>query len=415
MNKTERSWVLYDVANSAFVLIMITVVMPIFFKEFASAGLSMEKSTALWGYSNSGAALIIGILAPYLGTLADMSGKKKNFFTFFLFSGITATLLLMSVWKGAWTLCLGLFIAGRISWAGANIFYDSYLVDITEESRRDRISSYGFAFGYIGSVIPFLMVIGLLLAAGDRLNEGNGIYYKAGFFITALWWMVFSIPMIKNVKSRKVPDTAGHGESNSMRKFYGELKSVLKNRKVLTFLGAYFLYIDGVDTIISMAATYGLDSGLDKITLISAILAIQILAFPFALLYGKMTDYFSTKKIITAGIAVYIVITGLAYFLPSFETLQEKQLIFWILSVLVATSMGGIQALSRSYFSKIIPQEKSAEYFGIYNIFGKFAAILGPFLMGAAIQITGESRFGVVPIFILFISGAYLLSKCERD
>jgi len=413
MNRQEKSWILYDVANSAFVLVMITAVMPIFFKEFASAGLKPERSTALWGYSNSLAALIIGLAAPYLGTVADSRGFKKKFFTIFLITGIILTLLLTGVEKNNWFTCLLIFAGARICWAGANIFYDSFLVDICEENRRDKISSFGFAFGYIGSVIPFLAVIGILLGGGDRINEGNGIYYKAGFIITALWWAAFSIPALKNLHEREY---SGRTEkTGTFRKFMKELGAVRKNRKVLLFLGAYFLYIDGVDTIISMAGAYGLDSGLDKVTLISAILAIQILAFPFAILFGKLSEYFKTKNVIISGIGVYLIISVLAFFLPEFESPAEKRTVFWIISVLVATSMGGIQALSRSYYSKIIPPEKSSEYFGIYNIFGKFAAIMGPFLMALTIEITGHSRNGVIPIIGLFLCGAILLNISDRE
>ncbi|HPS87054.1 MAG TPA: MFS transporter [Spirochaetota bacterium] len=412
MKKEEISWILYDVANSAFVLIIVTMIMPIFFKEYAAAGLSGSESTALWGYANSAAALVIALASPIMGTLADYEGNKmKMFFPFFV-TGIISTLLLVFVGQGGWISCLIIFMAAKIAWSGTLVFYDAFLVDITDEHNMDKVSSRGYGWGYIGSVIPFVIVILLILSAKD--TPGQYTYFKIGFVITALWWMVFSIPMIKNVKQKYFIPHDLSPVKNSFRRMISGIKEIKKFKQIYLFLIAYFFYIDGVDTIISMAVAYGIDAGLGTVLLIGAILMIQVLAFPFSIVYGKLSEIFSAGTMIQAGIIVYVVITVISFFLPVIESENSKKIVFYLLSFLVATSMGGIQALSRSYFGKIIPPERSAEFFGLYNIFGKFAAIMGPFLMGAATDISGNSRYGILCIILLFAAGWILFRKAER-
>lgn len=409
MTREEKSWILYDVANSAFVLILITAIMPIFFKEFAADGLSNSRSTALWGYSNSAAALIVALLAPVLGALADYEGKKIIFFRFFLVTGIIATFSILFVTRGNWVFCIVVFIIARLAWSGANIFYDSFLTDVTTDERMDLISARGYAWGYIGSVVPFVAVIGIILHGGT--SQVSPIHYKIGFAITALWWFFFSIPMLKRVKQKNFIPAEEKPFTQSMKRLWSNISSWRENRNIYLFLLAYFLYIDGVDTVITMAAAYGIDSGLGTITLISAILLIQILAFPCALIYGRLAVKFSAKFMITAGIGVYTIITFIAFFLPGIQSQSSKIIVFFALSVLVASSMGGIQALSRSFYGKIIPPERSAEFFGMYNIFGKFAAIMGPLMMAVTTDLTGSSKYGILCILFLFISGGFLLQK----
>ncbi|HNX24424.1 MAG TPA: MFS transporter [Spirochaetota bacterium] len=412
MKKEEISWILYDVANSAFVLIIVTMIMPIFFKEYAAAGLSGSESTALWGYANSAAALVIALASPIMGTLADYEGNKmKMFFPFFV-TGIISTLLLVFVGQGGWISCLIIFMAAKIAWSGTLVFYDAFLVDITDEHNMDKVSSRGYGWGYIGSVIPFVIVILLILSAKD--TPGQYTYFKIGFVITALWWLVFSIPMIKNVKQKYFIPHDLSPVKNSFRRMISGIKEIKKFKQIYLFLIAYFFYIDGVDTIISMAVAYGIDAGLGTVLLIGAILMIQVLAFPFSIVYGKLSEIFSAGTMIQAGIIVYVIITVISFFLPVIESENSKKIVFYLLSFLVATSMGGIQALSRSYFGKIIPPERSAEFFGLYNIFGKFAAIMGPFLMGAATDISGNSRYGILCIILLFAAGWILFRKAER-
>ncbi len=413
MTREERSWVLYDVGNSAFVLVMVTAIMPIFFKDFAAAGMSGVESTAGWGFANSTASLILAILAPVLGAMADYKDRKKSFFLFFFYIGIAFTVLLVFVGKGQWLLCLILFVVARVGWAGANIFYDAFLPDVTSRERMDLISARGYGYGYIGSVIPFLIIIGLLLGSG----MANGLPVgptRAGFLIVALWWLVLSLPAIKNLRQVHYLPADSAPVHQSFLRLWRTFKEIRRYKQAFLFLAAYFFYIDGVDTIISMSTAYGRDLGFGVSLLIIVLLVIQIVAFPFALLFGRLAGRTSTRRMIFVGIGVYCVATLAAFLLPVIDDMFVKTLAFWVIAILVASSMGGIQALSRSYFCRLIPPEKSAEFFGFYNVFGKFAAITGPFLMAVVGRLTGETRWGVLSILVLFVVGAFLLSWVEE-
>jgi MFS transporter, UMF1 family len=412
--KEERSYILYDVGNSAFVLVMVTAIMPIYFKDVAASHLPGALSTAYWGFANSTASLILALLAPILGALADYRQKKKLFFLIFLGVGISFNLSLSLVGQGQWILCLLFFIPARVGWAGANIFYDAFLVDVTSRQRMDLVSARGYAYGYIGSVIPFLVVIGLLLSAG----LAQGLPQKEtqiGFIIVAVWWLVLSIPAMKNLQQRHYLPSPLSPVKDSFARLYHTLRDIRRHKQVFLFLAAYFFYIDGVGTIISMSTAYGRDLGFGVGLLITVLLFIQIVAFPFALLFGRLAQVFGTRTMLLAGIVVYFLVTLLAFFLPSFENVALQTAIFWGIAFLVASAMGGIQALSRSYFSKLIPPEKSAEFFGFYNVFGKFAAISGPALMGLVGGLTGHTKWGVLSIAILFIIGGLILMKVEED
>ena len=415
--KEERSWILYDVANSAFVLVVVTAVMPIFFKEYAALGQPGNVSTANWAFANSLASLVLACSAPLLGTIADGEGLKKKFFVAFLLLGLGATFLLPTVQAGAWLFCLAVYVMARIGFAGANIFYDAFLPDITEKKRMDWVSANGYAWGYIGSVIPFLVVMGLIFY-GMRKTGSTAIppdMAKAGFVVVGLWWLFVSLPMIKNVKQTHYVKLGGRPVIESFSRLINTFREIRKYRQAFMFLLAYFFYIDGVDTIITMATAYGVEIGLDATMLILAILMIQIVAFPCALLYGKYAARFKARAMLFGGIAVYALITLIAFFLPVIPSLEMKTKIFWLLAFLIATSMGGIQALSRSYFGKLIPAERSAEFFGFYNIFGRFAAITGPLLVGVIGRLTGETRFGLLGLFILFLAGGFFLAKVGED
>ena len=411
----ERSWMLYDAANSAFVLVMITTVMPIFFKDIAAKGMDSAIATANWGYANSAASLIIAFLAPVLGVFADMEGNKKKFFSVFFLTGLGFTLLLTLVSQGDWIWCLVLFVIARVGWAGANLFYDSFLVDVTEHNRMDRVSTFGYGWGYIGSVAPFIIVMALIfLGRQPEQDSIPELHTKTGFFVVALWWMVFTLPLLKNVQQNYYAAKAINPVKTGFRRLLTTFREIRQYRPVFLFLLAYFFYIDGVSTIITMATAYGRDAGLGLTMLILAILMIQVVAFPFALLFGRLADRYSAKIMLYAGIGIYTCITLIAFYLPVLPSEKMKIITFWILAFLVATSQGGIQALSRSYLGKLIPREKSAEFFGFYNIFGKFAAILGPTLMGTIGAATGHSRWGILSIVGLFIIGAFLLASVQE-
>jgi UMF1 family MFS transporter len=418
LTKEELSWMLYDVGNSAFVLVMVTAIMPIFFKDFAAKGLPGAISTANWGFANSAASLFLAVIAPVLGVMADYKGYKIRFFAGFMVLGLGFTLSLTLIQEGQWLPCLLLFVMARVGWAGANIFYDAFIVDVTapslDVSRMDRVSAAGYAFGYIGSVVPFLVIIGLILtASGDAYPSTPVLQSKIGFVIVTVWWLAFALPMLKNVKQKYAAPASMAPVKAAFSRLWRTFADIRRHRQAFYFLVAYFFYIDGVDTIISMSTAYGRDLGFSVTLLIIVILFIQIIAFPFALLYGRLAGRFSAKTMLMAGIGVYCVITLMAFLLPEIPDIKIKTAFFWVIAFLVGSSMGGIQALSRSFFGRLIPAENSAEFFGFYNVFGKFAAIAGPFLMGVVGSLTGHSRWGVLSILILFIAGAGLLSKVD--
>ena len=404
MTASERSWAFYDWANSAYTLIVVTAILPLYFKSSATqAGIDAATSTAYWGYANSFSTLIVSILAPILGTIADFKGFKKRFFIIFATLGVIFTLMLAVVPSDQWLVILICFIVTSIGFTGANIFYDSFLVDVTTEERMDRISANGYALGYVGSIIPFIISIALIMTAQlNILPLSVTIASQIAFVITALWWGFFTIPMLKNVEQRYYVERVPNPVSTSFKKLYSTFKNIKAYKPLFIFLIAYFFYIDGVHTVINMSTAFGSDLGISSTTLLIILFMTQVVAAPFTVLFGKLGGKYSEKTMIIVGIFVYIIVCFYAYFLDS-------ALDFWILAMLVGTSQGGIQAMSRSYFAKLVPKESSNEFFGFYSIFGKFAAIIGPLLVGVTAQYTGNTNSGVFSLVILFIIGAIIL------
>lgn len=405
MTREEKSWILQDFGNSAYSITITTAILPLFFKGVAASHLSDATSTAYWGYANSIATLLIALLAPLLGTIADFKGVKKKLFTTFTMIAIISSALLSTVGEGQWIYALIIYIITAVAFNGSNIYYDSFLTDVTSNERMDDISSRGFGFGYIGGTIPFIISLMVILNA-EKIGITTTLATQFAFIITAVWWFIFTIPMMKNVKQKYYIEGKPSKVKESFIALRHTAEEIVKNKMVLYFMIAYFFYIDGVHTVITMATAYGVDVGVDSDRLLIILVAIQIVAFPFAILYGWLSKRFGARNMIMTGIITYTIISIYGFFL-------KTELDFWILAMMVASAQGGIQALSRSYFGKIIPKNKSAEYFSIFNIFGKVSSIFGPLLMGLVGSLTGETRYGILSLIILFILGGFFFMKVK--
>ena len=404
VTKKERSWILYDWANSAYSMTVTSAILPIYFTSMVTAsGLTEDMATSYWGYTNSLASIVVALLSPALGSLADHMGMKKKLFTLFSFLGIFFTGALAIIPFGQWVPLMITYILTVLGFSLGNVFYDSFLTDVTTEDRMDNISSMGFAFGYIGSTIPFIICMAIVVLAQQGMIPITVVTAsKISFVITAIWWFAFTLPMLKNVEQEHGVVGEKYSVADSFKNLKHSFLKIKENKKAFWFLIAYFFYIDGVDTIIKMAASFGTALGLSSTVLLLVLLFTQFVAFPFAILYGRLADKYGARKMIYVGVFIYTIIVIFAYFIRS-------AMDFWILAFLVGTSQGGIQAISRSYFAKLVPKENSNEYFGFYNIFGKFAAIMGPFLVGFITQITGDVKNGVLSLIVLFILGMIFL------
>ena len=399
--KEEKSWIFYDWANSAFSAIVAAIILPLFFKEIARmGGLADIDATAYWGYATSSGTLICAVLAPFFGTLGDFRGLKKKLFTAFMLLGVVSTLLLAAT--DNWKLLLLFYILGTLGFNGSCIYYDGFLHDVTTEERMDRVSTMGYGLGYIGgSTIPLVVSL-LIIQFGDRIGISSLLATKLSFVLTAVWWLIFTIPMLKNVRQKHGIAPEKHIVSQTLRSMAQTGKRILANRSVFFFLIAYFFYIDGVGTIIHMATVFGDSCGLGSMDMMVILLIVQIVAFPFAILYGKLAGKFGAHRMILVGIATYIVVCAVGY------NLQEMS-DFLILAVLVGTAQGGIQALSRSFYGRIVPAETANEFFGFFDVFGKFSAVIGPALFGIVAQLTGVTHYGALAVMGMFILGGAIM------
>ena len=523
--KAEKSWILYDWANSVYATNMMAAIFPIYY-----AGVAGDAGDKWWGIGVSAASLIVAVLAPFLGAFGDFRGMKKKLLIAFLILGVSFTAV--TAFTGSWQLMLVGYVLSHIGFSGANVFYDSFLTDVTTNDRMDRVSSWGYAMGYLGgSTIPFVLSIVLLL-----LTDFSIPAVKASILLTCVWWAVFSIPLLKNVHQKhyvETPPAQLIGEAN--RNLWKTMKEIALNRGLLLFIIAYFFYIDGVNTIISLATSYGATLGLGSTGMILALLVTQLVAVPFSILFSRLANRFGSITMIIAAIAVYFVICGVGFFmghhiepyqleltglvdevLPeeeirsygyskhdtqqleqlardfreagrdamaetdwpaavyaaneeggasgalgaitekltdpqgkyTFQSPEARQtavqaadrlkaavlafaadggkqdayhgalafstLLFWMMAVLVGMVQGGIQALSRSYFGKLIPPERSNEFFGFFDIFGKFAAVIGPFLYSFFYMLTGRASVGILSLMMLFLIGGCILVAGRR-
>ncbi len=396
-SKKELSWILYDCGNSAYSVAITTALFPVYFQMIGGSGMNL-------GYYNSFASIIIAVISPVLGTIADFRGMKKKLFNLFSLIAIFSTFLLSISHSISLTALMAFFIISNVTFAASNIFYDSFLVDVCVDERMDKVSTSGFAYGYIASVIPFVFSLVIILLFGMK----NTLGYQIGFIITSIWWFLFTVPMYKNIDQIYGVAPSKRPFRESFLTIFTTLKDIKKHKIVAVFLFSYFLYIDGVDTIIKMVVPYAqsvLDAKkFDTIMLLAILVYVQIVAFPFAIIYGKLAGKFGTKRMISIGIFTYMICVIFAYFMSSL-------LHVFILSTFIASAQGGIQALSRSYFAKIIPKENSNEFFGFYNIFGKFAAIIGPLIMSVITTITNNPRYSILGIIPLFVIGYLVMLK----
>jgi UMF1 family MFS transporter len=408
-NKQTVSWALFDWGNSAFATTVMVVFFPVFFKQYWSSDVSATESTAWLAFANGGASFVLAVLAPLLGTIGDRGGARLKFLFGFTLLGVVATAGLAFVHQGEWQLAAILFALGSIGFWGGIIFYDSLLIDVAPRDKLDTVSGFGYSVGYLGG--------GVLLAINIWMTQKPEFFglanateaVKASFVTVAVWWALFAIPIFMNVREHSAPSARkGPALRESLIELAKTIREVRRYRAVVFFLLSYWMYIDGVNTIQKMAVDYGLAIGLPSSSLVMAILMVQFIGFPAALLFGWIGQRISAIVGIFICIAVY---AGVTVYATVLNTATE----FFIMAAATGCVQGGIQALSRSYYGSIIPAERSGEFFGFYNMMSKFAAVLGPFLMGATALLTGDSRTAILSIVVLFIGGAAMLVVAARN
>lgn len=409
MTKQETSWILYDWANSVYATIMLAAVVPIYFSTIAqNAG---QAGDYWWSIATSVAMIIVAVCAPFIGAVADYRGYKKKLFVAFLIIGLVFTGF--AGITDNWVLLLMGYGISHIGFAGSNLIYDSFLTDVTTHERMDKVSAYGYALGYIGgSTIPFLISIGLI-RFGDKIGLTGTMPVKISIWITVLWWLVFSIPFLKNIhQTHGIEKPDNHIIKETFRNTVNTAKKIVQNKGMLFFILAYFFYIDGVGTVITMSTAYGATLGLDTTGMILALLVTQLVAFPCSIWFSHLSKRFGSLNMLITSISIYLLICVVGFFMgfgleESWFGVKNALVLFWVLAIMVGTVQGGIQALSRSYFGKLVPPENSGEFFGFFDIFGKFAAVMGPALYGFMKLVTGRSSLSILSLIVLF--GAALL------
>lgn len=402
LTKQEKSWIAYDVGNSAFVMLS-TALIPVYFASLAEPGSSVVVA---WGYAETVASLILALLMPFLGSLADLQHNKKRFLIGSVGTGAVACAAL-GIPQHALAFLI-VYVVASVMLNGSMVFYDAFLVDATTEENYDRVSSHGYAWGYIGSCIPFVACLAIVLF-GENVGISMGTGMQIAFVITATWWVAFTVPLVRNVHQTHFKPRTEHIFRDTVRGLVATLGKIARDRRLLMYMLAYFFYIDGVHTIIKMSTSYGTELGIDSTQLVLALLVTQFVAFPSAILYGRLSSRVGTRTMLLTAVAAYLGITLFAAFF------LRSAVEFWILAVCVGLFQGGIQALSRSEFGKLIPKEHANEYYGFFDIFGKYAAVMGTFLVSVTTQLTGNASIGVLALALLFIVGFVLLWKMPQE
>lgn len=402
--KLERNWVMYDVGNSALVLLNTSIV-PIYFNAI-NTGASAAELVSAWANAQTVASLVVALLMPVLGSLADYAGNKIKFFIGFFLTGLVLCFA-QAIPMGALPFLVA-YVVCTIGLNSSMTFYDAMLTDVTTDERMDMVSSSGYAWGYVGSTIPFIVCLALIFGGPALLGLDTMLCTRLSFVITGAWWLAFTVPLIRTYrqrfgKERGEGETLGKICANTFSGLAKTMRSIAKDRTLIVYMLAFFFYIDGVHTVISMATSYGAALGIDSTQLVLALLVTQFVAFPSAIAYGKLAGRFGTLRMIIAAVVAYCGIVLFAAF--ALKTATE----FWILAILVGLFQGGIQALSRSHFGKLVPKERSNEYYGFFDIFGRYASVMGTFLVSVITAATGSANLGVLSIGILLVVGLVLL------
>ena len=416
-SRLEKSWIMYDWANSVYATIMMAAVFPIYFTNTANA--AGQSGDYWWGLGTAAAMIVIAVLAPIAGALSDFLGYRKKLFAFFFAIGVGFTFL--SAFTDSWQFLLAGYAISHIGFSGSCLIYDSFLPDVTVPERMDKISGYGFAFGYIGgSTIPFLISIALI-TFGERFGVGAALAVKLSVVLTAVWWAAFSIPFMLNVRQRHGMEKPESGGVIGAA-FYAvlqTLKKIVGDKKIFIFLIAYFFYIDGVGTVINMSTSYGTTLGLNATSMILALLVTQLVAFPCSIGFSGLSKKYGSLTMIRAAVCMYLMICIIGFIMgfgleEGFFGVDTAVVLFWTLAVCVGSVQGGIQAISRSYYCQMVPPENSGEFFGFFDIFGKFASVLGPLLYSVVKGATGRSSFSILSIILLFFVALIVLSANRK-
>lgn len=408
-NRRIYGWAMYDWANSAYATTVMAGFFPLFFKAFYSADADVTVSTAQLGVANAVSSIVVVLMAPLLGAVADAGGIRKRFLLLFAFLGIVMSASLALVGEGQWQLAAMVYVIGNIGFMGSNIFYDAFLPAVTSEAKYDRVSGLGYALGYLGGGILFALNVAMVQMPEWFGFADKAVAIKASFISVALWWALFALPFALWVKEPRNRRRFGTVQLSVLgyRRLMRTFRKIKHLRGLFLFLVAYWFYIDGVDTIIRMAVDYGMAIGFETGDLIKALLLVQFVGFPATILVAKLAQMWDTKKAIYLTLGVYVLIAVLAAFMKDVGS-------FYLLAVMIALVQGGIQAMSRSYYSKMIPAGYAAEFFGFYNFLGKFATVLGPLLIGAVAVATHSPRAGIASVAVFFVIGALLLTKVDE-